>query len=102
LIVCVQVFCFGETLQTVDMNQDNNLAEAYKMRNLLGEFNLGKGASLVVGAPGDSAKKFRNALDAEAKQGAAPVALVGFREWIFSGSVRATFIRVLTRSLAIG
>ena len=29
------IFCFGEALQTIDMNQDNALAEALKMRNLL-------------------------------------------------------------------
>lgn len=29
------IFCFGECIQTVDMNQENHLAEAYKMRNLL-------------------------------------------------------------------
>jgi hypothetical protein len=29
------IFCFSESLQTVDMNQENHLAEAFKMRNLL-------------------------------------------------------------------
>ncbi|KAG1671277.1 hypothetical protein FOA52_010848 [Chlamydomonas sp. UWO 241] len=29
------IFAHGEALQTIDMNQDNNLAEALKMRNLL-------------------------------------------------------------------
>jgi callose synthase len=31
------IFCHGEAIQTIDMNQDNNLAEALKMRNLLSE-----------------------------------------------------------------
>ena len=31
------IFAHGEALQTVDMNQDNHLAEAFKMRNLLTE-----------------------------------------------------------------
>lgn len=31
------IFCFGEALQTIDMNQDNHLCEALKMRNLLTE-----------------------------------------------------------------
>jgi hypothetical protein len=29
------IFCFSEAIQTVDMNQENHLAEAFKMRNLL-------------------------------------------------------------------
>ena len=29
------IFCFSESIQTVDMNQENHLAEAFKMRNLL-------------------------------------------------------------------
>ena len=31
------IFAHGEALQTVDMNQDNHLTEAFKMRNLLME-----------------------------------------------------------------
>ena len=30
------IFAHGEYLQTLDMNQDNYLGEAYKMRNLVG------------------------------------------------------------------
>lgn len=33
------IFTRGEALQTIDMNQDNYLEEAFKMRNLLEEFN---------------------------------------------------------------
>jgi hypothetical protein len=32
---CAMIFCFGECIQTVDMNQENHLAEAFKMRNLV-------------------------------------------------------------------
>ncbi|XP_020577252.1 putative callose synthase 8 isoform X3 [Phalaenopsis equestris] len=32
------IFTRGEALQAIDMNQDNNFEEAYKMRNLLQEF----------------------------------------------------------------
>ena len=32
------IFCHGQYLQTLDMNQDNYLGEAYKMRNLLEAF----------------------------------------------------------------
>jgi hypothetical protein len=57
------IFCHGETVQTIDCNQDGYLAEALKLPNLLAEFKkhgpLGDGA-----APGP--------------------ALVGFREWVFS------------------
>ncbi|PNH09351.1 putative callose synthase 6 [Tetrabaena socialis] len=35
------IFCFGEALQTIDMNQDNALAEALKMRNLLHGRDMG-------------------------------------------------------------
>ena len=33
------IFCFGEVIQAIDMNQDNYLCEAVKMRNLINEFN---------------------------------------------------------------
>lgn len=33
------IFCFGEVLQAIDMNQDNYLAEALKVRSLIDEFN---------------------------------------------------------------
>lgn len=83
------VFCFGECVQTIDMNQDGNLAEAYKMRNLLGEFSVGNQGK-VVGEANESAKAFRHRLSKQAAD-TRPVALVGFREWIFSGSVRCHF-----------
>ncbi|KAK9810877.1 hypothetical protein WJX73_004893 [Symbiochloris irregularis] len=53
------IFCFGEVLQAIDMNQDGNFAEALKVPNILKEFDAG---------------------DAQQDN----VALVGFREWIFS------------------
>ncbi|KAK9800796.1 hypothetical protein WJX73_005277 [Symbiochloris irregularis] len=56
------IFAFGEALQSIDANQDANFAEALKMPHLLGEFGS------------------ESALDADKDN----VALVGFREWIFS------------------
>ncbi|GJM90728.1 hypothetical protein PR202_ga07036 [Eleusine coracana subsp. coracana] len=55
------IFTRGEALQTIDMNQDNYLEEAYKMRNVLQEF---------VRHP----------------KGQAPT-ILGLREHIFTGSV---------------
>ncbi|KAK2080835.1 hypothetical protein QBZ16_000689 [Prototheca wickerhamii] len=148
------IFCFGEALQAIDMNQDNNLAEALKMRSLLAEFNncerrsedvsefLGRGAGDEGGKEsatsesaeedgrarsfkqlddillerqmrvnGGSGRKDGNARPQARAQGstahvtagktkppsrpytaasedgppaASPVALVGFREWVFS------------------
>lgn len=74
----------GEALQTVDMNQDGTLAEAYKMRNLLGEFETDKGQRRAtwikreVGKDGkrESAKHFCERLDKQAAK-TPPVALVG-------------------------
>jgi 1,3-beta-glucan synthase len=124
-------FCFGEALQAIDMNQDNYLCEAVKMRNLIAEFNppsyspdawaaaTSAGAKRAAGA-GAVAIPARGDADATAPAAAAlsgaglrarggapadprgappgavayerpfpdaarlPVALVGFREWIFS------------------
>ncbi|XP_027343948.1 putative callose synthase 8 [Abrus precatorius] len=55
------IFTRGEALQTIDMNQDNYLEEALKMRNLLQEF-------------------LRH-------QGRRPPTILGLREHIFTGSV---------------
>ncbi|KAI9187505.1 hypothetical protein LWI28_028899 [Acer negundo] len=55
------IFTRGEALQTIDMNQDNYLEEALKMRNLLQEF-------------------LRN-------HGRRPPTILGLREHIFTGSV---------------
>ncbi|KAL5722918.1 Callose synthase 5 [Ranunculus cassubicifolius] len=55
------VFTRGEALQTIDMNQDNYLEEAFKMRNLLEEFNE--------------------------YHGVRPPSILGVREHIFTGSV---------------
>jgi hypothetical protein len=49
------IFCKGETIQTIDCNQDNVVSEALKLPNLLSEFTRDEN-----------------------------VALVGFREWVFS------------------
>lgn len=80
------IFCFGECLQTVDMNQDNRIAEALKMRNLLMEFE--PRAEAPRAHPNLPPKDFRAQVVKTAKR--EPItALVGFREWIFSGKVRA-------------
>ncbi|OAY48210.2 callose synthase 10 [Manihot esculenta] len=55
------VFTRGEAIQTIDMNQDNYLEEAMKMRNLLQEFH--------------------------AKHGIRPPTILGVREHVFTGSV---------------
>ncbi|KAF9617600.1 hypothetical protein IFM89_037663 [Coptis chinensis] len=55
------IFTRGEALQTIDMNQDNYLEEAFKMRNLLEEFNE--------------------------YHGVRPPSILGVREHIFTGSV---------------
>ncbi|OIV92479.1 hypothetical protein TanjilG_02242 [Lupinus angustifolius] len=55
------IFTRGEALQTIDMNQDNYLEEALKMRNLLQEFLH--------------------------HQGRRPPTILGLREHIFTGSV---------------
>ncbi|MCD7448465.1 Callose synthase 5 [Datura stramonium] len=55
------IFSRGEALQTIDMNQDNYLEEALKMRNLLEEFNEDHGVR--------------------------PPTILGVREHVFTGSV---------------
>ncbi|KAF9681753.1 hypothetical protein SADUNF_Sadunf05G0035600 [Salix dunnii] len=55
------VFTRGEALQAIDMNQDNYLEEAFKMRNLLEEFNE--------------------------DHGVLPPTILGVREHVFTGSV---------------
>ncbi|KAK4362562.1 hypothetical protein RND71_017803 [Anisodus tanguticus] len=55
------VFTRGEAVQTIDMNQDNYLEEAMKVRNLLEEFH--------------------------GKHGLRPPTILGVREHVFTGSV---------------
>ncbi|KAJ4839988.1 Callose synthase 10 [Turnera subulata] len=55
------IFTRGEAIQTIDMNQDNYLEEAVKMRNLLEEFR--------------------------ANHGIRPPTILGVREHVFTGSV---------------
>lgn len=114
------IFCFGEAIQAIDMNQDNYLFEALKMRNLINEFNpprynddtwktaLGPYARKSAGKDSVAiqtrveSQRFVQAGNAPGvKTDAAyrdvvayerpwpdlknmPVALIGFREWIFS------------------
>ncbi|GAX79706.1 hypothetical protein CEUSTIGMA_g7147.t1 [Chlamydomonas eustigma] len=85
------IFCHGEALQTIDMNQDNNLAEALKMRNLLSELKpeTTRGSSQVdleaklgCGQILKGAQMMNSLLKVRKEE--RPTALVGFREWIFS------------------
>ncbi|KAL3374430.1 hypothetical protein AABB24_006090 [Solanum stoloniferum] len=55
------IFTRGEAIQTIDMNQDNYLEEAMKVRNLLEEFH--------------------------GKHGLRPPTILGVREHVFTGSV---------------
>ncbi|KAF8021555.1 hypothetical protein BT93_G1872 [Corymbia citriodora subsp. variegata] len=55
------IFTRGDAIQTIDMNQDNYLEEAMKMRNLLEEFR--------------------------GKHGLRPPTILGVREHVFTGSV---------------
>uniref|UniRef100_J3MAM9 1,3-beta-glucan synthase n=1 Tax=Oryza brachyantha TaxID=4533 RepID=J3MAM9_ORYBR len=55
------IFTRGDAIQTIDMNQDNYLEEAMKMRNLLEEFR--------------------------SKHGIRPPTILGVREHVFTGSV---------------
>lgn len=78
------IFTRGEALQAIDMNQDNYLEEALKMRNLLEEFNEDHGLR--------------------------PPTILGVREHIFTGSVSSlgwfmsnqetTFVTIGQRVLA--
>lgn len=121
------IFCFGEVVQAIDMNQDNYLCEAVKMRNLINEFNPPSYTEAALVNATKMASRRRAGLDAvripvsqeigdmaingsggvsnfgatpAAFRGAGagqyayerpfpdmrnmPVALVGFREWVFS------------------
>ncbi|KAL6997034.1 Callose synthase 10 [Sarracenia purpurea var. burkii] len=55
------IFTRGDAIQTIDMNQDNYLEEALKMRNLLEEFH--------------------------ANHGIRPPTILGVREHVYTGSV---------------
>lgn len=105
------IFCFGEVVQAIDMNQDNYLAEALKMRNLVNEFNPpiynddtaakakaiaavkrtthGRDLPLAVDRTGGGATEYVR-VGAEGlekpwpEMDNKPVALVGLREWVFS------------------
>jgi len=69
------VFTRGEAIQTIDMNQEHYLEEAFKMRNLLEEFD-------------------------SKKHGLRPPTILGVREHVFTGSVSslAWFMSLQERS----
>ncbi len=100
------IFCFGEALQTIDMNQDNALAEALKMRNLLGELRperhtraakhalaalqaaMGPASGTADAPLLPPAADFKRLLS-DLRVAEQPVAVVGFREWVFSDKAGA-------------
>lgn len=74
------IFYRGEFLQLIDANQDNYLEECLKIRNILGEFEN-------LGPPECSPYGHHDKTKAEAAGAAAPVAIVGAREYIFSENI---------------
>lgn len=101
------IFYRGEYIQLVDANQDNYLEECLKIRNLLMEFEDDDGV------PSNSHRDVEDLEKCEevSKTSAAPVAIVGAREYIFSenigilGDVAAgkeqTFGTLFARTLAV-
>jgi 1,3-beta-glucan synthase len=93
------IFCRGEYLQVIDANQDNYLEECLKIRNILAEFEECTASRQNPYAQWGE-KEFK----------AAPVAIVGVREYIFSESMgilgdiaagkEQTFGTLTARSLA--
>jgi 1,3-beta-glucan synthase len=82
------VFCPGEALQTIDCNQDNIVAESLKLRNLLAELlpegwdepHTSRQPTLT-----QTIQKGAQQLELwQVPEGKRRIALVGFREWIFS------------------
>ncbi|KAG2442515.1 hypothetical protein HXX76_002601 [Chlamydomonas incerta] len=139
------IFCFGEALQTIDMNQDNALAEALKMRNLLKELQpdcdsrraqtaaaalqqavapaavglpashragSATSSSAEIGEPSGAAEasaaarlpaasEYRRLLS-ELRTAERPVAVVGFREWVFSDKAGALGAFAASAEFAFG
>ncbi|KAG1671275.1 hypothetical protein FOA52_010846 [Chlamydomonas sp. UWO 241] len=96
------IFAHGEALQTIDMNQDNNLAEALKMRNLLQELrpeyikkapNIGDrlAASINSGSPMLATEMQRQQLKVRVH-----------REWIFSEKSGALGLFAASAEFAFG
>eukprot|EP00210_Caulerpa_lentillifera_P005023 g4797.t1 len=80
-------FAFGENLQTIDMNQDNFLLEAMKMRSLLQELKTPEyNPKSVPKNCRDYSTKIIKRLDRKYLK--KPI-LIGFREWIFSDKAGA-------------
>lgn len=77
------IFAFGESLQTVDMNQDGCLAEALKTRNLLALLSpVTPGHVSEVGDRG--AETVLKEMQMMRKKAPPPTVICGFKEWIFS------------------
>jgi len=76
------IFARGEFLQAIDMNQSNYFEEAIKMRNLLEEFD-GDDPSTTP----DRVQVAAGAAGAAEQAAAKRVAIVGFREHIYTGGL---------------
>jgi 1,3-beta-glucan synthase len=91
------IFAHGEALQAIDMNQDNQLCEAYKMRNLLTELQPSTSGKYKLFADDDNVIKIDNDMTASEVLSiiryrqlySIETALVGFREYIFSDAAGA-------------
>lgn len=94
------LFAFGENLQTIDMNQDNFLLEALKMRNLLNELNQPE--YLPKKPPQKSARDYQQKYQRRLERWSVkkPI-LVGFREWIFSDKAGRTGLPCFMSLLAL-
>ena len=77
------VFTRGEALQAIDMNQDNYLEEAFKMRNLLQEFGTDRGVLTVQTSGGSGRMCCGGGLGGQVRT----PTILGVREHIFTGSV---------------
>jgi len=78
------IFARGEFLQAIDMNQSNSFEEALKMRNLLEEFDAEDASTtpdrVQVASAGAPAATIE-------QRAAKRVAIVGFREHIYTGGL---------------
>jgi len=110
------IFTRGEFLEAIDMNQDNYLEEAYKMRNLLEEFdplrppdpskNAPQRDEIRRPSPVNNGSKGEKA----AKNGILKCGILGFRENIFTANLmsvgtymslmEATFVSITLRTFA--
>ncbi|XP_008791210.1 callose synthase 7-like isoform X2 [Phoenix dactylifera] len=79
------IFTRGEALQTIDMNQDNYLEEAFKMRNVLEELDSQDGQEIQP----DQVRQIRprQIRPRQSRPRKSRPTILGLREHIFTGSV---------------